>query len=703
MKLYIKTLLITGVTLVCLIAILYLASSSILMSGFAKVEQEDTKKNVQRATMAFSDDISALDRVVGDWAGWDETYAFIQGEDPYYIERNAPNATFIEFDLNLMLFVNSSGEIVYARGFDPKTEEELPVSVSLKELPADNILFKHTDKYAGVKGIILLPEGPMIIVSRPILDNERKKPILGSMIWGRYLEEHQIQQLANITHLSLAFYRYDNMPADLNAVRDSFTENEPILVKTLDEQKIGGYTLLKDIYGNPALLLGVEIPRAIHNQGKATIHYFILSLLLVGFWFGSMNILLLDKSVLSRVAILSNNVSKIGRNSKLGERVNITGNDELKSLAEDINGMLESIEQSQKKLSRSEEKNQALVDAIPDLILQIGKDGTILSCKLTKSVPAFDISGKNIYDLIPESTEQIAFYFNRTFQTGNIQIFEFEPYKNGDKYCYEARLVPSGKDEVIAIVRDITERKQTEIKLKETLKELTATNAELEQFIHLSAHDLQEPLRMIACYVQMLEKRYKEKLDPEADEMIFYAADGAKNMSKKLNDLLVYSSLNKYVKPLEPTDCEAVLEHTLSNLTVAITESCANVSYDPMPRVIADETQLVHIFQNLIENAIKFRSIAPPEIHISAEQKGSEWVFSVRDNGIGIDPQFFDRIFNIFHRLHPRGKYPGTGIGLAICKKIVERHGGRIWVESELGKGSTFYFSIPGGDQAKYE
>lgn len=241
------------------------------------------------------------------------------------------------------------------------------------------------------------------------------------------------------------------------------------------------------------------------------------------------------------------------------------------------------------------------------------------------------------------------------------------------------------------------------VRVEERTAQLSKSNAELEQFIHLSAHDLQEPLRMIACYVQMLEKRYKGKLGHEADEMISYAADGAKNMSKKINDLLIYSNLDKHAKTLEPIDCEAVLENVISNLAAAITGSGAKISHDPMPSVLADETQLAQIFRNLIDNAIKFRSAVPPDIHISAEQKGSEWVFSIRDNGIGIDPQFFDRIFNIFPRLHSHGKYPGTGIGLAMCKKIVERHRGRIWVESELGKGSTFHLTIPGGDQAKHE
>jgi PAS domain S-box-containing protein len=247
---------------------------------------------------------------------------------------------------------------------------------------------------------------------------------------------------------------------------------------------------------------------------------------------------------------------------------------------------------------------------------------------------------------------------------------------------------------MLAVTRDITERKQAREKLQKTLAELERSNKELEQFAYVASHDLQEPLRMIASYVQLLARRYKGKLDADADDFIAYAVDGASRMQRMINDLLAYSRVGTRGKPFEPTDCQAVLDQVLANLKVAIEESSAMITHDPLPMVMADESQMAQLFQNLINNAIKFRGEASPRVHISAEQKEKDWVFSVRDNGIGIDPQYHERIFMIFQRLHDRGEYPGTGMGLAICKKIVERHGGRIWVESELGKGSIFYFTI---------
>jgi PAS domain S-box-containing protein len=242
---------------------------------------------------------------------------------------------------------------------------------------------------------------------------------------------------------------------------------------------------------------------------------------------------------------------------------------------------------------------------------------------------------------------------------------------------------------------DISEHKSLTERLNSKNIDLERSNKELEQFAYVASHDLQEPLRMVSSYMQLLESRYKDKLDQDAKDFIGYAVDGALRMQRLIQDLLAFSRVGTRGKPPVPVDSDASFNEALLNLSIAMEETNANIEVGELPKVIADKDQLVQLFQNLIGNAIKFRGNKSPEIEVSAYELDGFAQFAVRDNGIGFDSKHTDRIFVLFQRLNPREEYEGTGIGLAICKKIVERHGGRIWAESEVGKGSTFYFTLP--------
>jgi light-regulated signal transduction histidine kinase (bacteriophytochrome) len=247
----------------------------------------------------------------------------------------------------------------------------------------------------------------------------------------------------------------------------------------------------------------------------------------------------------------------------------------------------------------------------------------------------------------------------------------------------------------VAAFHDVTARTRAERDLQHTIEELKRSNIELEQFAYVASHDLQEPLRAMSGMVQLLRQRYHGQLDARADQYIDHAVEAASRMQGLISALLTFSRLDRYSGPVAPVAMETALAGALANLAVARHEAAAEVTHDPLPIVMGDAAQLTQVLQNLIGNALKFRGGAPPQIHIGAEELAGAWQFSVQDNGIGIDPEFFDRIFLIFQRLHVRRDYPGMGIGLALCKKIVERHGGRIWVASQPGAGATFYFTLP--------
>lgn len=279
-----------------------------------------------------------------------------------------------------------------------------------------------------------------------------------------------------------------------------------------------------------------------------------------------------------------------------------------------------------------------------------------------------------------------------TASTTQAEEWAFKGYQHG---AVDYILKPVSPQVLRAKVSVFIELFHKTEQLKRQADELKRSNAELEQFAYVASHDLREPLRTIAGFVQLLQQRYRGRLDPEADKYIGHVMQGVSRMQSLISDLLEFSRAGKRQAPLEAIEAAPILEQAIENLAGVIKESRAEIRHGPMPRVPADPVQLSQVFQNLIANAIKFRGDQPPVVEVGAELKGEEWVFFVRDNGIGIDPQDHGRIFEVFKRLHARERYPGTGVGLAICKKVIEGHGGRIWVESEAGRGSTFYFTLP--------
>ena len=279
-------------------------------------------------------------------------------------------------------------------------------------------------------------------------------------------------------------------------------------------------------------------------------------------------------------------------------------------------------------------------------------------------------------------------FWNSAVQLGFFLIYVFILSILKEEYGRRIKLIGELGDSLDQVRR-------TKEDLEQKSLELARSNEDLREFAYAVSHDLQEPLRAVSGFVKLLAKRYKGRLDTDADEFIEYSVDGVKRMQLMIKDLLEYSQVGTKGEGFRPADISIVIEQAVSNLKAAIEESGAEVTWAAMPTVMADTPQLIRLFQNLIGNAIKFRGKEAPRVHVSAEREGDEWVFSIQDNGIGIDPDQAEKIFVIFRRLHTREEYPGTGIGLAMCKKIVERHGGEIRVESEPGKGSTFRLTMP--------
>jgi PAS domain S-box-containing protein len=361
---------------------------------------------------------------------------------------------------------------------------------------------------------------------------------------------------------------------------------------------------------------------------------------------------------------------------------------------------------AEEALRVSEIRYRRLHESIMDAIITIDKEGFMKDVN-----PVFtemlgytkeELALLTYYDITPEKwhSAEKEIIRREISEKGYTGVFEKEYIKkDGSVFPAELRVFQikddDGKPEgMIGIVRDITERKQLEKKLQNHVKDLERSNRELEQFAYVASHDLQEPLRMVSSFTQLLAQKYREKLDQNAMEYIHYAVDGANRMQRLINDLLAYSRVQTKGKEFVKVDMHLVIGQAVSMLSQTISSRNALVSNGELPSVFADESQMVQVFMNLISNAVKFCK-TDPVIYISAVESEGFWVFSVKDNGIGIEKQYFNKIFQIFQRLHTKDEYIGTGIGLALCQRIVERHGGKIWLESELDKGTIFYFSLP--------
>ena len=357
--------------------------------------------------------------------------------------------------------------------------------------------------------------------------------------------------------------------------------------------------------------------------------------------------------------------------------------------------------------------HRSLIEASLDPLVTIGPDGRITdvnrATELATGCGREELIGTDFCDYFTEPAKARAGY-QQVFEEGVVHDYELEirhrdghttpVVYNASVYGDEAGTVAG----VFAAARDIGERKRAEEALARQKAELERSNADLQQFAYVASHDLQEPLRAVASFTRLLAERYQGRLDRDADEFIDFAEDGAKRAQRLINDLLAYSRVGTRGAPFAPTDCEAVFQNALADLAAALEETGGQVTHEALPVIEADETQIGQLFRNLIGNALKFHGPEPPRVHVAARRIAGAWQFSVRDNGIGIAPEYSETIFEVFQRLHTSAEYSGTGIGLAIAKKIVHRHGGRIWVESEPGKGATFSFTIPvkkGGHDAR--
>lgn len=396
------------------------------------------------------------------------------------------------------------------------------------------------------------------------------------------------------------------------------------------------------------------------------------------------------------------------RAGNFSERAIVYSKDEIGLLAMSFNKMIDELEENVTSIKEGEDQLQTIFKNAPDGIVVINEEGTIIKWNPMAEVifgwASSEVIGRPLHQtIIPDRFREAHKNGMKAFSKAKAGPMLKKPLelpalrKDNKEIDIRLSISPTllkGNHFFIGFMSDISFRKSSEALIQQKSEELIRSNKELEQFAYVASHDLQEPLRIITSYIQLLEKGYKDKLDEEANVFIHFTVDAAKRMHVLINDLLTYSRVGFLAKEFEQSDINVVIKMALENLKISVVETNAKIKFDKLPIINADLSQMTQLFQNIIGNSIKFSKGRTPEITISAKEEPAHWLFSISDNGIGIQKEYLDKIFVIFQRLHSIAEYPGTGIGLAICKKIVERHGGKIWAESEIGKGTTFYFTI---------
>jgi PAS domain S-box-containing protein len=720
-----KTLLIIAITCLGLVIVLYAASRSFLLGGFVKLEQTSARENVQRVLNAFDQNFFGMARYTSDHAADDMLYNSIDhpGEFLHSLMGQDARGTPTTQRFSFVILTNVNARVAIARGRDILTDTLRGIPKSLQEhLSLTDPLIARSVMSGGVTGLLLLPEGPLIITSFPILKTSTEGPARGYMLAARYLESTgDLKALEKTTHFSLTVHRLDGeeLPPDFLEALPHLSAAGAIHVRPRNDSIIGGYTVLNDIYDRPALILRVEMPRVIYQQGRLSQLYFVGALLIAGIVFGFAVLLLLEKSVISRLSSLNQSVRRIANTGDVSARVHSEGRDEIAALGEAINRMLGSLQVSQKQRKQAEERYRAFMDNIPAVALIKDAEGRILYINepLAKmyNIKLEDVQGKPVGDWIPAKfLEKVHLQEQEVISTQQVMHFvDVVPTPDGvlhHRLSYRFPLKGADGELLVGTVAiDITDRIQAEEALQDAKEIAETANRAKSEFLANMSHEIRTPLNGV---VGMTDLALGTDLTSEQREYLDTVKLSADSLLTVINDILDFSKIEAGKIDLEWIDFNLGdhLEATLKTLALRTDEKGVELLCEIAPEVPemvrGDSNRLRQIVVNLVGNAIKFTDEGEVSLKVRVDAvEGADRIlhFTVSDTGVGIPPEKLKLIFEPFSQADTSTtrKYGGTGLGLTISARLVEMMGGTIWVESEMGRGSQFHFTARLGTSEK--
>jgi PAS domain S-box-containing protein len=694
-------------------AVVYAVSQKIMLDSISASENEEAQSNAQRFTTNLNIKLQSLNQTGYDWSQWDDTYQFVENNNTAYISSNLMDQTFINLGVNMMLFVSQSRQLMFGKAFDLENQTDINLQDSELSQVLNNNLLYTTDPIQSEGGLILFGGTPMLVISQPILTSAAEGPVRGTLIMGIFLDKSECDSLAKAVGLPIEAFTIgaSQTPTDFQLASKCLSPQEPVFAQVTNQTNIAGYVLLQDVSGAPILIARVDSFRTAYLQAETSLNYLLGAFAALGVVIFVTISFLLNKVVLSRVSRLTNDVVKIKPNSDQQDYVMVRGNDELSNLGCRINGMLTTIHDSRNELKKyaetlemkveertlelkkSQETLRSIFTASPDTILAVDLHTNIVEGNKqlyeSSGYSREDLVGKQVSSFLSEADyKRILKNFEKINENGLPIHLECNIIKK-DLSVYPAELtigpmrdaqgVPFG---FVVMIRDLTEKKELEKKLFQS--ERLAAIGELAGMV---GHDLRNPLASIKNAVYFLKKKGTTIKEEQAKTMLESIEKGIAHSDKIINDLLDYAGNMRL--ELEGNSVKNVLIDSLARVRIPENVKVINaVSEEPAFRV--DKNKIERVFINLVKNAVD----AMPNggtITISCKQANDSIEITFADTGIGIPEEVLPKIFSPLFTT----KAQGMGFGLAICKRIIEAHGGLIKVETEKSKGTTFKVILP--------